>query len=685
MHNWFDRPMRWVQMSFVENDPGRYDKDLWLAYIKHVQADAVLLSGGGCVAFYPTEIPYHHRSQWMGDSDPFGELAEACREMGLVIVMRTDPHSIRQDAYEAHPEWVHINADGTPWQHWADPSRWVTCALGPYNFKFMTEVHREIMQNYMIEGIFSNRWAGHGMCYCESCQKNFRDATGMDLPRSTDLSDPAYRAYLTWKEERLFQLWEHWDTTLREINPDARFIPNYGGGQLSDMNLRRMGQKADMLVADRQSRSGLTPIWASGRNAKEYRAVMGTKPIAHMFNVGLESGYRWKDSVENDDEIRMWVADSIANGMRPWVIKFSGYLHDTRWLPVVESIFKWHAEVERYMRNTESLARVGMVYSQQTARWYGKQIDDHTKGFYHAMIEARIPFDHVHDELLDKPTYKTLILPNVAALSDAQCDQIRAFVRNGGGVVATYHTSLYDETGQRRENFGLSDLFGVDFVEEQPGPIKNSYLNLEGNPRHALLADMDRADRIVNGVYQLTVKANTSDHLAPPLTVVPSYPDLPMEEVYPRPDRTAIPGVYLREYGAGRVVYFPFDIDRLFWDALNTDHGKLLRNAVRWASNEAPPVEVQGPGVLDVTLWRQAESLTVHLVNLTNPMLMKGPIRELIPVGQQQVRIKLPAEMTMRQVRLLKLDQIPHYTLTNGYLTVNVPSILDHEVVAVDL
>ena len=35
--------------------------------------------------------------------------------------------------------------------------------------------------------------------------------------------------------------------------------------------------------------------------------------------------------------------------------------------------------------------------------------------------------------------------------------------------------------------------------------------------------------------------------------------------------------------------------------------------------------------------------MTVHLVNLTNPMMMKGPLRELIPVGPHQVRVQLPA------------------------------------------
>jgi hypothetical protein len=52
------------------------------------------------------------------------------------------------------------------------------------------------------------------------------------------------------------------------------------------------------------------------------------------------------------------------------------------------------------------------------------------------------------------------------------------------------------------------------------------------------------------------------------------------------------------------------------------------------------PLEVTGRGVLDVTLWRQQKSLAAHLVNLTNPMLMKGPVRELMPVGEQSVRIR---------------------------------------------
>jgi hypothetical protein len=71
---WFDQPMRWVQLTLVENDPGRFDPAFWLDYFRRLHADAATLSAGGIVAYYPTEVPLHHRSAWLGDSDPFGTL-----------------------------------------------------------------------------------------------------------------------------------------------------------------------------------------------------------------------------------------------------------------------------------------------------------------------------------------------------------------------------------------------------------------------------------------------------------------------------------------------------------------------------------------------------------------------------------------------------------------------------------
>jgi hypothetical protein len=587
-----------------------------------------------------------------------------------------------------------VDASGQKRRHWASPEMWVSCGLGPYNFQFMTEVKKEIVSLYRVDGIFVNRWEGSGMCYCEHCRRSFRDAADLELPRTNDPQNPARRAYIVWRQQRLFELWRLWDEEVRKVNPECRVIPNTGGGATSGLDMKRIGELAPMLVADRQARRGLTAPWANGKYGKEYRAALGQKPIVGLFSVGVEEPYRWKDSVQSDAEIRLWVADGIANDLRPWFSKFSGVLHDERWLRVVEDIFQRHARWERYLRNEAPLARVGLVYSQQTAWFYGgeravSKVEDHTLGFYQALIEARIPFEMVHDRLLDAAhveRFKTLILPNIAALSDTQCQQLRDYVSRGGSLVATYETSLYDEWGVRRPDFGLGDLLGVRFKAGSERPMQNAYLRLEHEKArgHALLKGLEDAPRIIHGVHRLEVEAR-EPFPNPPITLIPSYPDLPMEKVYPRVARTDTPEVYLREPGAGRVAYFPWDIDRTFWEVLAVDHWKLLRNAVQWATNEEPPVSVTGPGVLDVTAWRQRDSMTVHLVNLTNPMMMKGPLRELIPVGPQRVRLRLPRGAMPRRVHLLAADKAVPFERSGDELTLTVPSILDHEIVAIDL
>jgi hypothetical protein len=692
---WYDRPMRWAQVGFVEDDPGNYDQKFWVDYFKRIHVDAVCLNAGGVVAFYPTEIPMHYRSKWLGKMDLFGNLMKSCRALGMNVIARTDAHACHQDVYATHPDWIAVDESGKKRRHPSDPDYWITCALGPYNFDFMTTVHQEIMTKYMPDGIFTNRWAGSGMCYCEHCVSNFHNFSGLPLPRTLNPQDPARKQYVVWHQQRLFELWRLWNGKIQAINPNASYIANAGGGALSELDMKTVGELAPTLFADRQARSGLMPPWANGKNAKEYRATMGNKAIVGIFSMGLEEKYRWKDSVQSSDEIRLWVMDGVAHGLRPWFTKFDAKVIDPRWLPVVEGIYKWHAANEAYLRNTHPLARVGLVYSQQTAIFYGgenaqRKVEDASLGFYQALIEARIPFEMVHDRLLDPAhidQFRTLILPNIAALSTAQCKQIEEFVARGGSVVATFETSLYDEWGVRRNDFGLASLFGANYAGEVSGPMLNSYLSLQKDSAtgqfHPLLHGFEDSVRIINGANQAKVKASGIGTY--PLQVVPTYPDLPMEEVFSRKDTPGQVGAIAREVGKGRVVYLPADIDRTFWETLNFDQAKLLRNAVLWATNEVAPLSVEGKGILDISIWSQTNSITAHLVNLTNPMMMKGPIREIIPISQQKVSIRIPPGRRISRVHLLVAGTDVHYTNDASIIRLEIPSIDLHEVIAIDL
>ncbi len=688
---WFDKPMRWAQLNSTEDDAAEMDIPFWLDYFQRIHADALCITAGGVVAFYPTQVKYHHPSRWLQTRpDYFRQVVDGCRKLGMHVVARTDPHATYEDVYRDHPDWIAVDAAGRKIRHWEMPDMWVTCALGPYNFQFMTEVTKEIVATFPeVGGIFSNRWEGSGMCYCEHCVRNFHDYCGMDLPRTSNQRDPARRNYIVWREARLFELWRLWDGEIRKINPAARYIANSGGAN-GGLDMRVVGELAPTLFADRQGRSGVMAPWANGKNGKEYRSTLGRKPIGGIFHMGVVTPQRWPDSVQNGNETRIWVLDGVANGLRPWFNKVGASVHDRRWLKVVEDLYVWHWKNERYLRNEEPVARVALVYSQQTSTWYGgpqarQKVEDFSLGMYHALIEARMPFEMLHDRTLDTAgRFKLLLLPNIAALSNEQCAQLRRFVESGGSVLATYETSLYDEKGDRRTDFGLADVFGVSWGKTLDGPIPNSYLRVEENARrHPMMKGLEDAGLLINGTYQVDVEP-TAQFEPPLLTAIPQYPSLPMEKNISPVKKTDKSGLYLRRFGKGRVVYFPWDIDRVYWEVMVDDHGRLLRNAIDWALDEERPVTVEGQGVLDVTLWKQKNSMTVHMVNLTNPMMMRPSFREMIPSPPQQLRLRLPEGKRVTKVQLLVAGTTPRVQTAGGVMTLTVPPIRDHEVLAID-
>jgi hypothetical protein len=218
--------------------------------------------------------------------------------------------------------------------------------------------------------------------------------------------------------------------------------------------------------------------------------------------------------------------------------------------------------------------------------------------------------------------------------------------------------------------------------------MKNSYLKFKKDPGslkyHPVIKGLEDAYRTINSIYQVQVTPDEKVNFPSPVTLVPTYPDLPMEDVFPREEDTGIREIYLREAGKGRVVYIPGDIDRTFWQILNMDHGKLLSNSFTWALNEQPIVEVDGPGLIDVTVWQQKDSMAVHLVNLTNPMMMKGPFREFIPVAAK-AGIRVPKGKKVTAVKLLAANQTVQFITIGDKITVKVPKLVDHEIIGIDL
>ena len=74
---WYRRAYLWGQTNITEKDPTRYDIAWWREQWKRTQVQAVIINAGGIVAYYPSKFPLHHRAEFLGGRDLFGELTKA--------------------------------------------------------------------------------------------------------------------------------------------------------------------------------------------------------------------------------------------------------------------------------------------------------------------------------------------------------------------------------------------------------------------------------------------------------------------------------------------------------------------------------------------------------------------------------------------------------------------------------
>jgi hypothetical protein len=416
----------------------------------------------------------------------------------------------------------------------------------------------------------------------------------------------------------------------------------------------------------------------------------------------------------------MWAFAGFAGGIQPWWHHIGAYHEDRRQYKTAEPIFRWHEENERYLLEREPVATVGVVWSQRSADFFGRdnaaeRVSLPWQGVTQALLRARVPWLPVHIADVDRAMAKgirLLVLPNVGALSDAEVAGIRRFVAQGGSLVATGATSLFNEWGDRRPDFALADLFGASRIGEHQGASipteasweswsRHSYLRLhpglaaggagpvdvpEMRPadcdRHEVLAGFEETNLLGFAGRLEVVRASESARVI--ATFVPPFPIYPPETSWMRQPDSGLPAVIVNEAGSSRIAYLPADIDRCYGRDNHPDHARLLANVIDWALGGDSPLRVSGTGFIDCGLYRQSDRLILHIVNLTNDATWRGPIHDLIPVGPFEVRVRTADGVRPKAVRLLVAGREAAVEVADGWATFTVERVSDHEVVVVE-
>ena len=295
--------------------------------------------------------------------------------------------------------------------------------------------------------------------------------------------------------------------------------------------------------------------------------------------------------------------------------------------------------VEPYLVGADTVKSVALHYSQRTLDFYGRGDPDRYlqsfHGAYKALLASHIPFDIVIDEHITDGRvrdYDLCVLSNSACTSDAVNEGLLSYVESGGSLLATYKTSLYDQSGHQRDDFGLQEAFGASYYLD----FEPAYMSVDSS----LAAGLTGSPMIQH--HLVRAQAAPGSQVLGSL-IAPSPTDLaPFTYVSAPTEETPWPSLVRK----GQVVYCAADIGYTFLRAGYPDHVRLIANIVQALVADRIPLRIRAPSTLDVAFAHQEGRYLVHLVNMTTDQVIEdqncnADTYEVIPLHEIEIRVKL--------------------------------------------
>jgi hypothetical protein len=158
---------------------------------------------------------------------------------------------------------------------------------------------------------------------------------------------------------------------------------------------------------------------------------------------------------------RLYMAESMAFN-RNCLGDLGGPLDAYTFPEGMKRYVRFYLDQNRHFAGTRVAADVALLRSFPSLAYNSIGPHLETTLMEQTLIQHKVPFEYVFDgNLKDLSKYKAVILADQESLSDRAVEELREYVRGGGGLVATGKTSLYNDWRRVRADFGLADVLGV--------------------------------------------------------------------------------------------------------------------------------------------------------------------------------------------------------------------------------
>jgi len=643
--NYFSRGFKAYAPGAVLDDLLQMDADLYAIYATNQWG----------VAYYDSDILPKYPP--LGEHDYLGEIVEGLRAHGKYTIAYINWLDARHPAWR----WHKLNADGTvarPTQDLDEIPAYQTQGRGPvYRVEYgewflpcinsprrqeILRVAAEIADRYPVDALHLDMFFNPGICVCPYCQGELESILDGD-PITYEAVCEHWNDYLSWRQERSAALIEELAAIVHArgiaLAPNS-FCPVYMDPLIAVSEQWWPHIDAYVTEAWLRLRPQFADIHSSTITSKWVRSV--PKPALFLVT-GQHPGFSHYPLAK--PEYALHAASARSNGRPILGSCGQGAYPSTRSSP--RAISTLRNVFQDYAKRTagplrETVKQIALLWSQDTWAFYEPGEDSRAYryeflGYARTLLESHRIFDVLIDSeiggLDDLAPYELLILPNVACLDSQLANVVRTYIRQGGKLLATHETGLYDARGRRREALALADVLGIryqgrfdqptcylpDGEEPCPCPSEASVIHDQGaDVLHHLIAPDPDYPNVGTGV----------DLVPGPITDHPLFTQ--------------------HRYGQGQAWYLAATLAKAaytygYFQMTNWLENMLARLGL------AELYRLEAPRSVEIHLERDAIGTTfAHLVNLTTPHAVPArdivrSVDEIVPL--HNVRLFLPGNV----------------------------------------
>ncbi|WP_110937122.1 alpha-amylase family protein [Salipaludibacillus neizhouensis] len=654
-HWWNGYPWRMIQTNLREIDMEDIDAVNYAKELKEFGATVVLLNAAGIIASYDSKLPFQPRSEYL-HGDSLKKIIEECHKEGIRVIARTDFSKIRYSVYEQNPDWAYRTRDGEIVNY----NGFVhTCPNGDYQQKYMLDILQEVLTTHSFDGLFCNmsgflvvdyNYTYHGPCHCENCQHKFKEQYGLELPEKDDPRNPVYKKYMIFKKDCEKDHTERLRHLVKDINPDIA---------INGLDYIRSESNTDKGRAKWQ--------YSASSNS---RVISGPERARPTDNASVDfMGVRYRHVSVSPAlmELRQWQNLANAGSLSMYIMGRLDNHKDTSGFEGTKKVFQFHKKHEKLYSNLVSMAKVVVM---RKARW--QQNDPEVYGWIRALTESHIPFDEMFlSELNDLGQLngkEFVVLGDIKFISDQQAKLLDDFAANGGTIIATGETGLYDNQFEARNGMALNCL-GIEHVKEIQNDLMSSIFEIPEAEKD-LFPRCIKTPLIAPGTNLVMVEPK--ENVKKYLQLIPEHPFGPPEICYYN-EVTQDPGILVSNYHKGRGVYIPWKVGTFYREEGHQNTLNIMQD-ILFSLCGIEEIAPDLTPMVEINMVKNNEKQIIQFVN--NSGCFGNSNFSPVPIHNISLRLKDVKESAhIETLRGGKVD----YRFENGYLNVNLDVLKDYE------